>query len=196
MNQFEIFFFNLLNSYFWSKLLPYLISVLIGCLAFYLLFKKLGHKKQWVRLSISILALTLPFICYFLYQPIYEGDFSNNYNIVETKNLDLKQNQLTIITIPGCPYCAAAVQEWSKISFENKLELQIKICSSDSSSIPEYRQLSKENPNINISLVDNLDKWATISKGTYPSFLCLKKNLTYCWSNDNFGVSAKDFILK
>ena len=65
-----------------SKSLPYVMSVIIGFIIAWLFRGKFKGKLAFAWL-LRVTLFVAPFLLYFLYAPIYEGDFSNNYTEVD-----------------------------------------------------------------------------------------------------------------
>lgn len=113
--------------------------------------------------------------------------------IIEKYLVSSKEDQLLVITIPGCPFCLASIQTIKKIK-ERIPTLNVKyiLCSSDSLTINSYsREINGAFP---ISITQNPKVWAKICQGKFPSFLLITKNQSIIWSNENFGTLAKDAI--
>lgn len=195
MNKFELFFLDNSFSWFLSKLIPYVIFIVIGLVLMILFRKKFKHSNKVIRSLFSILILIIPFICYFIIQPIYEGDFSNTnkeYNL-EAKYSELKPNKLIVISIANCPYCYDAMGQLKKMrSRSPNLEIEYIVCSQDSSSIDWYK--SNADSEIDVRLASNSDALVELAEGRFPTFVLLEDKNILTWSNDNFGVSAMDLI--
>src|SRR5688572_10153327 len=74
MNGFENWFLSMGLSWQTSKLIPFILVVVAGVLIGVWLKRKV--KKKWLRITIPIVTTLVFFLGYFLYSPIYEGDFS------------------------------------------------------------------------------------------------------------------------
>lgn len=180
----------MLFSWTLTKALPYILMILGGVFLFWI-FSRFKSKIRIIRFFVWV----LPFLIYFILNPIYEGDFSNQYRIIQSKSLPLKtfNNELIIITIPGCPFCFASIESLKILKKRNhSLKINYIVCSSDSLSTLEYKKESRGIFPINYSTKP--EKWTAIVKGKFPSFLLVGKTQTKIWSNDGFGVRAKDEI--
>jgi hypothetical protein len=169
---------------------PYFLTI-VGGLFLSFLFSKIRGKIRFLRFFIW----AIPFGIYFILNPIYEGDFSNNYREIHLKNdlITSKEKQLLVITIPGCPFCLASIQTMKQIKKRvPSLKVKYIVCSSDSLTIlPYYREINGSFP---ISTSKKPKEWAKICQGKFPSYVLVTKNGTRIWSNDNFGTLAKDEV--
>jgi hypothetical protein len=195
VNFFENSFLNIGFSWTLSKSLPYILVIILGLTISIYIFKKIKIKRKWLkRIAISFLTASF-FFAYFAYAPIYEGDFSNNAEVVaKTKELDeIKSNRLIVISIPGCPFCAESIVRMKRLKKRNpKIIIEYIICNGDSSSIEWY---SKQTGGEIVSrLAKNNEAISALSKHKYPSFAYQSGNQLKCWSNDGFGVRAIDEI--
>jgi hypothetical protein len=173
-----------------SRTLPYILSIFGGVFLFWI-FSKTKGKIRVIRYIIWI----VPFMIYFIVNPIYQGDFSNEYRTIQTKSLPSKtvKNELIVITIPGCPFCFGSIESLKILKKRNpSLKINYIVCSSDSLSTLEYEKAGRGSFPINYSTTP--EKWAKIAQGKFPSFLLVGENQTKVWSNDGFGVRAKDEI--
>ena len=91
----ENFFVNLGLSYTWSKALPYLLMVVIGLLIGIYLFKR--SKTKLTKL-LSLVVIAVPFGIYFIFNPIYQGDFSNNSRTVNVSELTSELEKDNVVT--------------------------------------------------------------------------------------------------
>jgi hypothetical protein len=173
-----------------TKALPYILSIFGGAFLFWV-FSRLKNNFRIIRYFIWI----IPFLIYFILNPIYQGDFSNVNRTINSKTLPINalKNELIVITIPGCPFCFGSIESLKILKKRNpSIKINFIVCSSDSSSILEYKkEIGKSFP---INYSSTPEKWAKIAQGKFPSFLLVGKNQTKVWSNDGFGVRAKDEI--
>ena len=183
-----------LTFYYWtlSKITPYMLTIVGGLFLTYL-FSKISGRIRFIRFFVWI----IPFGIFFILNPIYEGDFSNNYRVVHLKNdlINSKEKQLLVITIPGCPFCLASIQTMKQIKKRvPTLKVKYIVCSSDSLTVKPYsREINRTFP---ISTTQNPKEWAEICQGKFPSYVLVTKKGTRIWSNDNFGSLAKDELEK
>lgn len=189
----ESFFLGLGLSWTWSKLLPYLLMIIIGILLFRFVFKRV-EGKGWKLLSTLI--IFIPFLAYFAFVPIYQGDFTDNSTVTKrtAKHTELTGKKLVVIAIPGCPYCSSAMESMVNLKAKNpNLQIEYIVLSTDSEALVPYKKLS--NGKIDVVLAENIDAMQAIAQGSYPSFVIVdgKKPLKR-WSNNDFGVVALDQV--
>lgn len=186
----ENFFIDANFSWFLSKLLPYVIYLLIGVFA-YIFLTKLSKNK---RAKLYLLPILVgPIAVYFYLVPIFEGDFSNQYRTEEFKVKQINSQGFQVIAIPGCPYCLASLDVLNRMSNRtNGTEIVFKVLSSDSASLEPYTAAAGEN--IKVVLEPDFQELATLAQGTFPSFVLPKGKELYIWSNDAFGVGARDLV--
>ncbi len=173
-----------------SKITPYFLTIVGGLFLSYL-FSKISGRIRFLRFFVWV----IPFGIYFTLNPIYEGDFSNNYREISLKKglVSSKEDQLLVITIPGCPFCKASIQTMKQIKKRvPNLKVKYIVCSSDSLSTELYKTEIKGS--FPISNTQNPNDWARICQGKFPSYVLITKKGAQIWSNDNFGSLAKDEV--
>lgn len=171
-----------------TKLLPYILSV-VGGIFLSLVFSITRFKK------VKYIVWVLPFAIYFIFQPIYEGDFSNDHREYPTNKLplEIEKDQLIVVVIPGCPFCYNSIQTMKEFQARNsKLRVHYIVCSTDQTSILDYKK--EINGAFSIENTKAPKKWAKILRGRFPSFVYVAVKNSKIWSNDGFGVRAKDAI--
>lgn len=191
----ELSLFNSGSSWTTSKALPYLTTIILGITIALNTYKILGVKKVYKLILVTIL-LILPFTISFALHPIYEGDFSKNGKVLESKSYSENsfEHGLMVITIPNCPYCYQAIDQVKKLALRNPdLKIEYVVCSSDTNTISAYK---KEIEGLfNIRLAKDRNKLAKVADGGFPAFVQIKNNnFIYKWSNSQFGVRALDVI--
>lgn len=154
------------------------------------LLSRTNKKIRLIRFFIWV----IPFSIYFAINPIYDGDFANNYRTLNTSILPEKvKAKLLVVAIPGCPYCMGSLETLKKLKTRNKnLDIQFLVCTTEKKSLSDYKLLAGNNIKVINTLKPN--QWATIAEGTFPSFILVGKNTSKIWKNDGFGVRAKDEI--
>ncbi len=183
----EEFLLNLGLSWTLSKLLPYILFLLIG-VAFSFYLKKL-HK------AIRIALFPLPFLIYFAFSPIYQGDFSNSPNHFDVENLTfLKQDELSVIAIPGCPYCYALIDDLKLIRKRTESKkITFWVITTEQDHLDWYNE--KVNGAFEVkSISPTIEGIAKISGGNFPTIIYRSVDELTVWSNDSFGVKAKDWV--
>jgi hypothetical protein len=172
------------------KITPYFLTI-VGGLFLSFLFSKIRGRIRFFRFFVWV----FPFVIYFILNPIYEGDFSNNYREITLKNglVSSKEAQLIVITIPGCPFCKASIETMKQLKKRvPSLKVKYIVCSTDSSSTILYKR--EINGVFPVSTSIKSKEWAKICQGKFPSYVLISKESTRIWSNDNFGTLAKDEV--
>ncbi len=176
-----------------SKLLPYLTLLLLGFLMARWFKRWIIFKLPYVRRIVFFGVLLLPLIAGFIVNPIYEGDFSQNgMEITDgTKLSDFRNSHLTVIAIPGCPYCMESIEKLKVLKERNpKMKLKFVVCTK-TESIAEYKD--QAGVAAKVMKANNPETLSAIAGGTFPTFVLVKDGKpVYKWSNDQFGVRALD----
>ncbi|OFZ16908.1 MAG: hypothetical protein A3D92_10540 [Bacteroidetes bacterium RIFCSPHIGHO2_02_FULL_44_7] len=196
MSAVELFFLNSGFSWTLSKALPYVLAVLLGIILVYLMRKRF-RKNALLKWALRLVFLVIPFTLYFMYSPIYRGDFSNGGEELarDSTMLELTGNKLVVLTIPGCPFCYEAVDRM--ILLHDRLpeaQIEFRVCSSDPNTLSWYKDKGGEA--IQVVLADSSTAMATLAMHRFPAFILVdgdNKPLKR-WSNDSFGVSAMDEV--
>ncbi|MFT6245181.1 MAG: hypothetical protein ACJA0U_002729 [Salibacteraceae bacterium] len=194
----ENFFLNIGLTWTLSKLLPFVIMLVLGILLVFLTRRKL--KKRWMR-NTSFVLLLIPVAVYFLINPIYEGDFSNNFRVEKAGSVykEMEKGTLSVITIPGCPFCLQSIANLKVIKnrVESKKDINFIVCSDSISDLKKYEDES--NGELNVKLAKDFKAMVKLAGGvgiaTFPTFVYTSKSgeMTV-WSNDGFGVIARDWV--
>jgi glutaredoxin len=141
MNTLEIFLSSLGFSWTISKLLPYILFLIIGIFFAVIFYKKLKLLKL-LKIIISLAIFVLPFLLYFVYSPIYQGDFSNSGYTVSSENRFPDKKQLTVYVLSNCPYCIQATTLLKNMMFHNKrIHLEIKVIGNHLDDKIKYQRL-------------------------------------------------------
>lgn len=183
-------------SFTMAKLLPYIITILIGLILVFLLRNKLRIKNKFLRITTKLVVFTVPFGIYFATNPIYEGDFSNNCVLIErtVDYTELEDSKLYVLSIPGCPFCKMAMSKMIQLEERTPgLEIEYLVCSEDSTTLDFYTEINEGK--IPIKLAKKPIELMELSEGTFPTYVLVKKNEPLkTWSNQNFGVRALDEV--
>jgi thiol-disulfide isomerase/thioredoxin len=196
MNAIEIILLDSGLSWTISKLLPYLLMILLGLM--FLIFSKrfLTRSKLIVRILIKLSFLIIPFVFYFAYFPIYEGDFSNNSMLIEKGEAEqeLQGRKLVVLSIPNCPYCFSAIDKMIKLKERvPSIEIEYIVCNSNSETMKWYQD--KAGVTLNVKMADSIRAMMNLASHSFPSFVLVENDkMLRTWSNDNFGVSALDEV--
>lgn len=188
----ESFFQFLGFSWTWSKSLPYIVLFIFGLMMYRILLKRVKFKGSQIVLSLIII---IPVGTYFAVNPIYSGDFSNNYREVTEipSSLNFSKKSLTVVAIPNCPYCAEAIGRLNKIAERTNVDsIYFKVLTSDTSMLASYTELASSHVKVSNEL--NFDEFEAITQGRYPTFIYRKNRSAHIWSNDGFGVRAIDWV--
>jgi hypothetical protein len=183
----ENLFLDLGLSWTLAKATPYCLAILIGIAP--LIFLK--RIKRIIRLVF----IPLPFFIYFAFFPIYQGDFTNNLRSVQnSEGSFIEEGKLTVLTIPGCPYCYECLDDLAILGARNpEHRISFLVVTTDDSNLDWYR--SKASKQVEVKKIDPNDPLINkITRGSYPTFLFKKNNQITVWSNSGFGVRAKDWI--
>ncbi len=165
----------------------------MGFVLVYTLHSRVKEKlKKWIFMS--ILAV-LPFVIYFSIYPIYNGDFVNQHFAPEQLSAFPKKTTLTVIVLPGCPYCHESINFMNQlIKREPKLNIRyMVIAETDSPLLPFRQQLSKQ---ISVLKSAKPKDWIVMARGGFPCMILSEnRKIIYAWENDGFGVRAIDDVL-
>lgn len=74
----------------------------------------------------------------------------------------------------------------------SNLRIRYIVCSSENKDLAVYKK--EINGAFTIENTKNPKKWAKFVNGRFPSFVYVNKANVQIWSNDGFGVIAKDAI--
>jgi hypothetical protein len=192
MNSFELFFLNFGFSWTISKILPYVLFLIIGGLISFYLFKRTSRKKKlFIATPLSI----LPFIVFFILFPIYEGDFSNSPYSPDTKFIkELSGADLVVIAIPGCPFCLESARKINLLKSRNpEIEIRFVVCTTRDEDLLVYRKAFHKSISVEKTIENDL--FLEVARNGFPTFVSLQHGeIKKAWSNDAFGVRAIDEV--
>ena len=83
----EDFLLNLGFSWTLSKVLSYILFLIVGIILFLMFRKRVRSRVGKMLLSLIIV---VPFAIYFAINPIYEGDFSNDVKVMKSDSSSFK----------------------------------------------------------------------------------------------------------
>lgn len=194
MNPVESFFHELGFSFTLSKLLPYILALLVGWLIVFLLRRKLPHNR-WLRRGIYLLGMGVVFGGYFVWCPIYEGDFTNASHSVAVKGeLKVKKKELLVITIPGCRFCAESVARMKELKEINpEIAVRYVVCSTEPAATTDYVDLAAGR--FPVGLATHPTHMMEVAGHGFPAFLLTDGKTAKVWSNNEFGVMALDEVV-
>ena len=192
----ELLLINTGFSWTFSKIFPYALLILFGIIL--CIESRKGIVRRWVKNSIGILSFVAPFGLGFIFNPIYEGDFSKQgTSIVKNASpADFKKDGLMVITIPNCPFCFGSIQKLKLIKRRQPaLEIDFVVCANNKEYLQKYKK--EINGSFPIRIADNADSLVFTANFRFPAFVLVKnKKPNYVWSNDQFGVRAIDEMEK
>lgn len=197
MNSIENVLLDLGLSWTISKLLPYLIAIVLGIVLVYVFRIKIKSCTPIVKWSLRIGLIVLPFVAYFIYAPIYEGDFSNGAEkrAMDTKYAELTGEKLVIIALPNCPFCLEAMERLKKLKKRvPSAALEYVLCNADSSNIGWYKENAGNG--INVRLATDSKAMSQLAEGKFPTFVLVGESNLKIWPNNSFGVLAMDELEK
>jgi len=174
-----------------SKALPYVIFLVVGLVLFFLFRKKVKSRLGKVLLSLVII---VPVGVYFAISPIYEGDFSNDYRTVSAlDSLDFSSDELTVLAIAHCPYCAGSIEKLNKMIERTEAErINFVVITDQDDVLINYEELACDE--ISFTTVPSFEKYESISTGRFPTFVYSDGKELSIWHNDGFGVRAIDWV--
>lgn len=186
----ETFFFESGLGWTTSKVLPYIVFILIGIVLMILARKKVRSKK--VRIA-SISLVIIPVAIYFIFNPIYESDFSNDF-ISNGPNFNVSQeDHLTVIAIPNCPFCHEALERLLTIQKRtSSKQIDFKVLTSDTLALEAYEDGA--DGLVNVIMEKDFSLYEKISESSFPTFVYSSSDETRVWHNDQIGTTAFDWL--
>lgn len=190
----ENFFLDFGMGWVISKIIPFVLMLLLGIGLYFIVLKIL--KNKWMRVS-SLVLIVLPILTYLFFNPIYQGDFTDNYRTEKITNrlYELEDERLTILVLPGCPYCEEAIEQMSSLRSRigSEQEMDIIVCTAYKNDLKFYEEKSKGKMNVKIS--KNTRALSELAEREFPAFVFRKKGKrSRVWSNFQFGAFAKDWV--
>jgi len=196
MSFVEVFLLQLGFSWFWSKLFPYILFPLIGLGIGLLILRYIRHKTVFFKSLILLIFPCTTFLLYFAFAPIYQGDFDNQKesSALEGMALNLPPRQLTVASIPGCPFCYEAMDKLLLLKKRNPhLRIVYEVITQSKEDLDWYRR--KGGKNILVQKAANPEALVKLAKTGFPTFMLPNgRGELYCWSNRHFGCGALDEI--
>lgn len=200
MNNLEILLAHTGFSWTLSKVIPFVLSIMIGLFFSIIFFRRIELLKKF-KFIFSFLIFLLPVSLYFAYAPIYSGDFSNDFYRPQLKNEFPSAKKLSIYVLPTCPYCIQATSTLVAMMQKNEhINLQINVLCSNAKEADKYLNLMKGFGLVKVRidhssyLVRHKDL-LKLTEGQFPTYILSEnKMVVKAWHNDTFGVSAMDEI--
>ena len=201
MNSIENFFSSLGLTWTMSKLLPYILFLIIG-ISFSIIFYRKFKLLKPLKIFISLAILVLPFLLYFVYSPIYQGDFSNSGYTVSSENRFPDKKQFTVYVLPNCKYCVSSTATLKAMIRKNKeINLVVRVMGHTINDSLKYVKLMDKLGTISMNSSNNslervqIKEIISITQGEFPTFVLSKNGKAIkAWHNDRFGVSAMDEV--
>lgn len=201
MNLFEISLSSLGLTWTLSKLLPYILFLIIG-ISFSVIFYKKFKLLKPLKIIVSLAILVLPFLLYFVFSPIYQGDFSNVGYTVSSENRFPEKKQFTVYVLPNCKYCVSSTAVLTSMVRKNKrINLVIRVMGHTVKDSLKYVKLMDNLVPVTMNSSHNslervqIKEVISITKGEFPTFVLSKSGKAIkAWHNDRFGVRAMDEV--
>ncbi len=192
----EDFLLRIGLSHTWSKALPYLIVILFGLFLARLVYRRFRSNKK-TGIALSLFFLIVPFIAYFAVNPIYQGDFGKNGREQSFRNAKttLFHDGLLVIAIPGCPFCMESIEGLKQMKKRRpKLKIEFTVIgTSDKKLLKGYKKAI--DGKFKLTKLHNETAFTENTGNSFPTFVLIKKGkAVFSWSNNDFGVRAKDAI--
>ncbi len=104
------------------------------------------------------------------------------------------ENSLSVLAIPGCPFCFESIKDLKQIRKRNpELTIDFYVYTDDSTKLDWYREEGGDE--IAVYLLPTSNKRVpAITNGSFPTFVYRENKTLHVWSNNGFGVRAKDYI--
>jgi hypothetical protein len=201
MNSIEIFFSSLGLTWTMSKLLPYILFLLIG-ISFSIIFYRKFKLLKPLKITISLAILVFPFLLYFVYSPIYQGDFSNVGYTMSSENRFPDKKQFTVYVLPNCKFCVSSTAIIKEMVRKNKgINVVIRVMGHTVKDSLKYVKLMDNLVPVTMNSSHNslervqLKEVISITQGEFPTFVLSKSGKAIkAWHNDRFGVRAMDEV--
>ena len=187
-------------SFTLSKMMPYVLQAVFLIILLIESYRHLLDRfSNTLRRVIGLLILAVGGGIAFAVHPISQGDFQHEYKPVYFKGNSLNDlnDGLTMIALPGCPYCYERVEDLNRfVELYPNQEVFIQVVNQDSLALEEYQERTSDA--IHVSLVKNEPSVKLLIGERYPSFIFISSgnHQGMIWNNNGFGVAALDFILE
>lgn len=183
-------------SWTFSALVPYILVAIAAFLVGYQLSLFFKGKSRPVSRFVFLLSFFASCGIAFWVHPIYEDDFSNNVQHITLKSNDgdIFDHGLTMVALPGCPYCFGRIPLLNKLKSRNpELSLTVLMVKESEETFEVYNRELVGTINVSISKYGNLI--AQTTKGRFPAFFFRTENdeIMY-WDQRDFGNLALDWI--
>lgn len=200
MNNLEILLAHTGFSWTLSKVIPFVLSIMIGLFFSIIFFRRIELLKKF-KFIFSFLIFLFPVSLYFAFSPIYKGDFSNDFYSPQLKTEFPSSKKLSVYVLPSCPFCIQATSTLIALMQKNEhINLEIDVLCSNAKEAGKYLNLMKGNGlvKVRIDYPSNLVRHKDLlilTEGQFPTYILSEnKKVVKAWHNDTFGVSAMDEI--
>jgi len=192
------FFLQLGWGWMVSEWSYYVLLILMGIFAGYLVVRMWASGSNWKKFLVGLIAAILPFTLGFVQHPIYEDmlwDLSQDMSKVQGTS-DYRDTDLLVIAIADCPYCKRAVTEMKALHERNaQLRMRMVVCTADSSWLEPY--IEEAGGAFEVVMADDMDVLATHAGGHFPAYVLVRDGKPVCrWTNNEWGPVAKDIVEK
>lgn len=183
-----------------SMIIPYIIEFFfVASITFQLYSRLLAEKPMLMRRLIGLAALLGGCGIAFAFNPIYDGDFNHEYREITLKgnNESTFKPGLTLVAMPGCPYCYDRLEEMKHIqSIHPNIAMHVLVINEDTLAVEDYQAAAGEN--IDVGFFPN-SLIPIIQIQGYPSLYYTSQSgeqPIINWSNNGFGSAAWDYVIK
>ncbi|WP_123776116.1 hypothetical protein [Brumimicrobium aurantiacum] len=191
---------NLGLSFTFSKILPYMLEFFAVCLLLFNVYRQyLTGVSLTIRRLVSMLILFGGCGAAFAANPIYEGDFSHQYREVflTGENAKTFEQGLTMVALPGCPFCFQKLDEMKKISaLYPSIPMHVFVINNDQAALEAYRERAEGI--IEVEMFPDSRLLKSVIIGGYPNLIYnhdVQDSKLISWSNSGFGSTSWDYIL-
>lgn len=177
--------------------MPYLCLIIFGLVISILVFKYFNPSKRWIKWIVTVAVGILPFSAFFAFKPIYENDLRarGTQVHVQTTESEVLGEGLMLIAIPGCPYCAEAVEYLKFVKHKADFPISVFVVgTTDVNASKRYEDIL-DGQEIEVYVASGKQLRRDLSLSRYPTFALVKDSaVVEVWSNSDFGVFALDKI--
>ena len=190
--------FDLGMSWTFSKAFPYILIFITAVLVSFQISRQLKNKGRVLSKTVGVVSFIIFCGVAFALNPIYEGDFNGSFEEVFISTEDINENiiedGLTMIALPGCPFCYQRTGTLNLLKQRNKkLKIQVLFVSEDSMTIESYKANLLPEIEVNVSSKGKL--LSETVGGSFPAFLYKdSEKFIRFWKQINFGTQALDWL--
>ena len=197
-NSIQFNLFSLGLSWTLSAIIPYILELIAAILLGLQFSQLLRDRSRTVQRMTLMSSVFVAGGIAFLFNPVYEGDFSNTYQeVVANVNGDPAiEKGLTMLALPGCPYCYERIGTLNFLRDRNPdLLISVILVQEDSMTMENYK--SRLLQNIEVRYTEHGSFLAKIVGGSFPAFFYRdEQGQTRFWRQAGLGTTALDWIEK